>query len=271
MIPHTTFLGPFYPVERFCYTSCFQRSSFRSQGDGCYAGKVRSFFLHYLRKRRYLCWGCAMLVHSPGKQLMLRNVCMNLLQQSSADETLPHVVFGWRCFVANGEPDNRFLRRDWSAGRGSEQHVQGFSKVNRAACCCEVVAHTTREPSHNRRISGVFGKVCFKVWRPQMTYISTWNRPCKLHQTAQVQQWCLTQWHSPFIWYKSNTISFARCTRCTNVGKGAPALLELHCFWHFAVIQSDLCTRGARLQTVVDVKVQTVIGLTAANKRSLTI
>lgn len=35
-----------------------------------------------------------MLVRSPEKQLILRNVCMNLLQQSSADETLPHVVFG---------------------------------------------------------------------------------------------------------------------------------------------------------------------------------
>lgn len=35
-----------------------------------------------------------MLVHSPQKQLILRNVCMNVLQQWSADETLPNVVFG---------------------------------------------------------------------------------------------------------------------------------------------------------------------------------
>lgn len=35
-----------------------------------------------------------MPVHSPQKQLILRNVCLNLLQQSSADETLPNVAFG---------------------------------------------------------------------------------------------------------------------------------------------------------------------------------
>lgn len=108
---HTQHSWALYPGERFRYTSSCSRgpcAAFRSQGDGCYAGKVCSFFLHYLRKRRYLRWGCAMLVHSPGKQLILRNVCMNLLQQSSADETLPHVVFGRRWFMVNGEPDNRF-------------------------------------------------------------------------------------------------------------------------------------------------------------------
>lgn len=35
-----------------------------------------------------------MLVHSPQKQLILRNVCMNLLEQLSANETLPNVVLG---------------------------------------------------------------------------------------------------------------------------------------------------------------------------------
>lgn len=51
-----------------------------------------------------------MLVHSPQKQLILRSVCMNLLQQSSADETLPNVVFGGGFLTVDDEPDNHFQR-----------------------------------------------------------------------------------------------------------------------------------------------------------------
>lgn len=51
-----------------------------------------------------------MLVHSPQKQLILRSVCMNLLQPSSADETLPNVVFGRGFLTVDDEPDNHFQR-----------------------------------------------------------------------------------------------------------------------------------------------------------------
>lgn len=59
--------------------------------------------------------------------------------------------------MANGEPDNRFLRRDWSAGRSSARmfKVSELAKVNREACCCEVVTNKTKERSPSGKISGV--------------------------------------------------------------------------------------------------------------------
>lgn len=51
-----------------------------------------------------------MLVHSPQKQLILGSVCMNLLQQPSADEILPNVVFGRGFLTEDDEPDNIFQR-----------------------------------------------------------------------------------------------------------------------------------------------------------------
>lgn len=51
-----------------------------------------------------------MLVHSAQKQLILRSVCVNLLQQSSADETLPNVVLGGGFLTVDDEPDNHFQR-----------------------------------------------------------------------------------------------------------------------------------------------------------------
>lgn len=51
-----------------------------------------------------------MLVHSPQKQLILGSVCMNLLQPSSAGETLPNVVFGRGFVTVDDEPDNHFQR-----------------------------------------------------------------------------------------------------------------------------------------------------------------
>lgn len=74
-----------------------------------------------------------MLVHSPQKQLILRNVCINVLQQWSADETLPNVVFGQRLLMVDKRPDNNFQRDTVKVGQrtqncSTETHMLTCSK-----------------------------------------------------------------------------------------------------------------------------------------------
>lgn len=55
-----------------------------------------------------------------------------------------------------------------------------------------------------------------------------WNRLCKLHQIAQ---WRLTQWHSLFIWYKSNTIDLWGEQDVRMSQRRSGLILDICCFW----------------------------------------
>lgn len=177
--------------------------------DGCYAGKVCSFFLHYLSKRRYLlrvCHACSF-----SRKTIDIEKCVY--------KFVTTVISWWNiasCFIWTGMINGRWQAR-WSFS------VDNYSKYFHMLIFL---------PFLKVDLSKLLLSI---VWRMKLLDTRAWVSArfvwkydaCKwlvfqfgtshVNYTRLSSQWCSTQWHSSFIshclWYKSNTRSSAyHCT-----------------------------------------------------------
>lgn len=140
-------------------------------------------------------WGCAMLVHHPQKQLILRNVNINCMW---TDEVLLYAAFGLEWYMLIASQLIIFNGSQWKYVNGHK--TTGWDTVKVIICQplslipkwmlglskLLLFAEWNYKPIRHEifRQNSSICKVCLKVWRLEMTYISIWNKQCKLYQNV---------------------------------------------------------------------------------------